>query len=129
MKRRKIKGLFKILKAGAKFMVYEFVGKIRNVDDKNFGEEDMSLYISEIHGKFKKPMDEVRILKDSKVNDILVKGQASVSSYVSYHDEELAVAIETFMSYLEEIEKKFGGEISKDEGFYNNSKTFHKLIW
>ena len=110
-------------------MIFEFVGKIKNINSEGYEEESAALHLSEIHGKFPKPLEEVKILKDSKANDVLVKAQASVSSYYGYYDKDLNVAIDTFKAYLEELEKRFGGEISRDEGFFNNSKTFHKLIW
>jgi len=110
-------------------MVYEFIGKIKNINPEGFNQEAVAVCISQIEANIKKPMDEVRVLKDSKINDVLVKAQISVSSYQSYHDEELLAAIDVFKVYVEKIAAAFKGEVSRDEGFYNNSKTFHKLLW
>lgn len=109
-------------------MLFDFVGKIKNVDDEHFEQEFIAQCLSEIHKKFDNPMNEIRVLKDDNINNVLVKAQASVSSYLSFHEEELSKTVEIFREYLEEIAKVLGGEVSKDEGFYNNNKTFRKLF-
>lgn len=95
---------------------------------ENFEKEAIGQCLSEIHIKFEKPMNEIKVLKEGDTNDALVKAQASVSSYRPFHDEELSEAVETFRGYLDEIAKTLGGEVSRDEGFYNNTKTFNKLF-
>lgn|GEM_PF-6877945 len=95
---------------------------------ENFEKEAISQCLSEIHRKFDKPMNEIRILKEGDTNDALIKARTSVSSYLPFHEAELSEAVETFREYLDEIANALGGEVSRDEGFYNNTKTFHKLF-
>ena len=110
-------------------MVFEFIGKVKGINEDKYLEESISSCLADVGAKVAKPFTEVRVLKDGQAGNVLVKGKTSVSSYASYHDVDLNDAIDTFKVYVEAIEKTLGGEISKDEGFYNNSKTFHKMIW
>lgn len=110
-------------------MIYEFVAKIKyieNILDLNLDEIDG--FVQEISKSLEKPLQiEVLVSDNKSEKDILVKSEVSVSSFPHFHSEEFDAAIDAFKFYLEEIAAKFNGEISKNEGFYNNSKTFGKL--
>ena len=110
-------------------MVYDFAGKIKDI--KNVGMLDaaqMEAALAAIHTKMNNPL-EVKVLVADNVlrNSVLVKSQISISSLPGFLDVELNLAIDTFKSYLDDIAATFEGEVSKGEGFYNNSKTFSKL--
>ena len=111
-------------------MVYDFVSKIKNVQNAEIAKADaLDALISEINTKFDAPLDVKFVLPDlDKTGEVLVKSQASISSMPSLHDKELDAAIAAFVAYLEEIAVAIEGEISRNDGFYNNSKTFKKLF-
>ena len=111
-------------------MVYDFVAKIKHVKNEEImNEEALDSLVDEINTKFESPLDLKFVLPDfDKTGEILVKSQTSVSSMPNLHDKELEMAIEAFKSYLEEIAKGVDGEVSQQDGFYNNSKTFRRLF-
>ena len=110
-------------------MVYDFVARIKNVQDKEVvNEEYLDQIVSEINVKFEAPLELKFVLPDQDHSgEFLVKSQASVSSLPGHHDKDLDIAINAFKSYLEEISKAIQGEISQQDGFYNNSKSFRRL--
>jgi hypothetical protein len=111
-------------------MIYDFLAKIRNVSDPSIlTEETLAALIMEINSKFATTLEIRFILKDAdNTGEILVKSSASVSSMLALHDKELEVTIAAFKDYLTEIAQAIGGQISENDGFYNNSKTFKKLF-
>jgi len=85
--------------------------------------------LEEINAKFGRSLEVKLILVNPDICDeVLVKSQSSVSSMLAYHDKELEAAIETYIAYLEAIAETVEGEISKSDGFYNNSKIFKRLF-
>lgn len=110
-------------------MIYEFVAKIRYIKNTvNLNLEEIDRFVQEIGESLEKPLQiEVLFSDDKAEKDILVKSEVSVSSFPSFHSDEFNAATDNFKRYLEEIAYKFDGEISKTDGFYNNSKTFGKL--
>ncbi|MDR1688252.1 MAG: hypothetical protein LBS21_06530 [Clostridiales bacterium] len=109
-------------------MVYEFAAKIKNIQHNNLCEELLKECADEIGKKFDKPM-EIKTLLAGEVpyHDILVKAQASVSTMPMFFDAELTETLNKFRQYLDGFSAALGGEISKADAFYNNSKTFNKL--
>jgi hypothetical protein len=109
-------------------MVYEFMGKILNIRKPELLEENrLQESLAAIHSKFENPFA-IRVLTESEPkNEILIKGQTSVSSYAKLHDDELMIAIETFREYLREIAEAINGVVSMTEGFYNNTKSYNRL--
>ncbi|MCL2017047.1 MAG: hypothetical protein FWG68_12455 [Defluviitaleaceae bacterium] len=109
-------------------MVYGFAAKIKSVQKPEvLQNEELNRITSELD-EIKEPSELRFVLPEDGGDDLLVKAQASVSSTTqSMHDKELEEAIENFKSYLEAFAELIGGEVSKQEGFYNNSQTFKKL--
>jgi hypothetical protein len=110
-------------------MAFDFIGKITNINLKLLlNAETLNQNLANIHNKFDKPI-EVKILRDndSSINNILVKSTISVTSFARFKDEEFNWAINTFKAYLDEIAVVLGGEVNKNEGFYNDSKTYGRL--
>lgn len=111
-------------------MVYDFVSKIKNVKNLDvLNNEALEGIVDEINAKFDAPLDLKFVLPDlDKSGEFLVKSQASISSMPGLHDKELEAAIKAFIAYIEEIAVAIQGEVSKQDGFYNNSKTFKRLF-
>jgi len=111
-------------------MLYDFVAKIKNVQNKDtLNDESLAEVVSEINDRHGDPLEVKFVLQNADSSgEVLVKSQASVSSMLSLHDKELDVAINAFILYLEEIAAAIQGEISKQDGFYNNTKTFKRLF-
>jgi len=110
-------------------MVYEFMAKIKNIKDKQILDNDyLSGHLSGIHERARKSLT-IQVLTAEAVHDrdILIKSEISVSSLMQFHEEELSEAVESFKYYVSEIAGITDGEISRNEGFYHNSKTFKKL--
>ena len=110
-------------------MIYDFIAKITNIkNDDMLYMEEIDNIILEIHKKFGKTMNINILLSDATLpKDLIVKAQASVSSLSMFHNDELINVVSKFKNCMEEIAIMVDGEVSKSEGFYNNSKTFHKL--
>jgi len=104
------------------------MAKIKNINEESTDPEVLNKNIMAIHSKFSNPI-ELRVLTadNTASRDILIKSEISVSSLVKFHDEELALAIETFKKYMEEIAAAAAGEISKADGFFHNANTFSRL--
>ena len=111
-------------------MVYDFACKIKNVQNKDaLDDEVLKDIVASVNASHGINMEFRFVLPISgSAPDVLVKAQASVSSMTSLHDKELEVAVLSFISYLEQIAEAINGEISRQEGFYNNSKTFKKIF-
>ena len=111
-------------------MLYDFLAKIKDVQNKEvLNTESLDGIVKEINENFAAPLELKFVLPDADHSgEVLVKSQASISSMPSLHDKELDAAISAFISYLEEIAKAIAGEISRQDGFYNNSKTFKRLF-
>ncbi|MCL1986393.1 MAG: hypothetical protein FWG64_00250 [Firmicutes bacterium] len=108
-------------------MVYGFAAKIRNVQKRDVLQDEELHRISGDFDEDVRPR-ELKFVLDDGEDHFLVKAQASVSSTAqSMHDKELEEAIEKFKSYLEKFAELIEGEVSKQEGFYNNNTTFKKL--
>jgi acetone carboxylase gamma subunit len=110
-------------------MIYEFAAKIKNVkNDGMLNDESVAKSLSEISKKFEKPLEvKVMFLFGNSDCALLIKSQASVSTMPMFHDKERDDAIAVFKQYLEELAIVFNGEISKTDGFYNNTKTYSRL--
>jgi hypothetical protein len=112
-------------------MVYEFVSKIKNVENVDaLNNETLGKIVSEINARYDKPLDLKFVLPDAEnTGEFLVKSQASVTSLPPpMHDTELEEAVDAFISYLKDIANAIQGEVSERDGFYNNSKTFKRLF-
>jgi hypothetical protein len=110
-------------------MIYEFAAKVAGIKKPEMlNAETINAILPELHGKAKIGM-ELKILITSGLpgGSVLVKASASVSSMPGFMDAELAAVIESFKGYLDNIAEAFEGEINRNEGFYNNTKTFSKL--
>jgi len=110
-------------------MIYEFAAKIKSIQNEAMLDMEMlNKAISETSKKFEKPL-EIRIMLPDKQagKAMLVKSQASVSSMPAFHDKERDEAIAAFKQYMDDIALAVEGEISKTDGFYNNTKIFSKL--
>lgn len=110
-------------------MIYEFVSKIRDVEDTNsITSEHLAQIVKEVSKKFDDSLDLKFVLPSSDASgEFLVKSQRSVSSMPALHDKELELAIIAFKAYLEEIAVAIEGQVSKKDGFYNNTQTFKRL--
>ena len=111
-------------------MVYDFAAKIINVKNEAvFNAESLESVINDIHKQFDKPLELKCMLSDcgEPANGFLVRSQISVSTMPGYHDNELEQAVALFKGYVEALERAVNGNISKKEGFYNNTKTFRRL--
>ena len=111
-------------------MVYDFACKIKNVANKDaLNDETLLKIVNEINDKHDVTLQFKFVLPNQdNASEFLVKSQASVSSMPHFHDKELDAALHAFISYLEEIAAAIEGEISRNEGFYNNSQTFKRLF-
>jgi len=111
-------------------MVYDFAAKIKNVQNTEvLNPESLENIVSEINEKSAKVLELKFILSSAdNTGEFLIKSQASVSSMPALHEKELEQAIQAFIAYLKEISKAIEGEISEQDGFYNNSKTFKRLF-
>lgn len=111
-------------------MVYDFVAKIKNVKNREvLNVEALNGIVTEVNANFSDPLDLKFILPDADSSgEVLIKSQTSVSSMAALHDKELEVAVNSFIAYLEEIARVIDAEISKQDGFYNNSRTFKRLF-
>jgi len=111
-------------------MVYDFVAKIKNVQDiELLTDEALAALISKINANHDTFLELRFILPEANMSgDVLVKSSSSVSSMPALHDSELETTISAFKSYLEDIAAEIDGEISKQDGFYNNTKTFKRLF-
>jgi len=112
-------------------MIYDFVAKIKRVENKEaLDEEALQGLVVEVNKNFSIPLDYVRfVLADAeKTGELLVRSKASVSSMPSLHDKELENAVEAFIAYLEAVAKAVQGEISRTDGFYNNNTSFKRLF-
>ena len=112
-------------------MIYDFAGKIKRVKNENaFDSEWLNENVKNLFEQVTTPPEKISVLalsSSGKSNEILIKAQFSISSLSQFHDGELNAAIEIFQSCLEETALIIDGEVSEDEGFYNNSKIFSKL--
>jgi hypothetical protein len=110
-------------------MIYEFAAKVVNIKKPEMlNAEAVSAALPEIHGKATLKIEiKILITSDLPGGSVLVKGTASVSSMPGFMDSELAATIESFKGYMDNIAVAFDGEINRNEGFYNNTKTFSKL--
>ena len=111
-------------------MLYEFVAKIKNVKNKGaLDSECIGEFLQNVNIQLHDPMSLNFAVRDAeKSGDILVKADVSISTMAYAHEVEVERAVESFIAYLEEIEKEVDGEISRSEGFYNNTKIFKKLF-
>ena len=111
-------------------MVYDFVAKIKGVKNKDaLNDDSLAGIVSEINANHSDPLELKFVLSNRDLpGEFLVKSQASVSSMPGMHDKELDNAINAFILYLEEIAAAIEGEISKQDGFYNNNATFKRLF-
>ena len=111
-------------------MVYDFVAKIKNVKKREaLNVEALEGIVADISVNFDNPMELKFILPDAETSgEILIKTQTSVSSMAALHERELEMAVNSFITYLEEIALAIDAEISKQDGFYNNSRTFKRLF-
>jgi hypothetical protein len=111
-------------------MVYDFLAKIKNVQNKEtLTQEALSDVINKINVSLYAPLKIKFVLPDADPSgDILIKASASISSMPAIHDTELESTINDFKSYLKEIAAAVDGEISKQDGFYNNTKIFKRLF-
>ena len=111
-------------------MVYDFVAKIKNVKNREILNADaLKGIVTDINANFSNPLDLKFILPDAdNSGEVLIKSQTSVSSMAALHDRELEAAVNSFITYLEEIALAIDAEISRQDGFYNNSRTFKKLF-
>lgn len=111
-------------------MIYDFVSKIKNVRNMEaLKDENLKVIVAEINKNFDKPLDLKFVLPaGDNTGEFLIKSQASISSMPALHDKELEAAIAAFIAYLEEIAVAIEGEISKTDGFYNNTQTFKRLF-
>ena len=110
-------------------MLYDFACKIKNVQNTDVMDDEMlSKIVSSVNSSHGTSLEFRFVLPGADgVPEFLVKAQASVSSMPALHDKELEAAILSFTSYLEEIAKETEGEVSLQDGFYNNSKIFKRL--
>jgi hypothetical protein len=110
-------------------MIYDFMAKIRNVQNKDaLNTDSLEGIVNEINPRFDNPLELKFVLPSAdSPGEFLVKSQASVSSMPALHDSELEAAIASFQAYLDEIAAAIAGEISKKDAFYNNTKTFKRL--
>jgi hypothetical protein len=110
-------------------MVYDFMGKIRNVENAAMINPDtLNDSVEHINGKFK-PLSETKLIlpQDNSKKEVIVKAKASVQSFPNINLDDLRSKVVLFKSYLEEIAAFVKGEVNKGEGFYNNDKTFNTL--
>jgi hypothetical protein len=110
-------------------MIYDFAAKIKGIQNENAtAEEALKEKISAINQKAETSL-EIKVMLPDKLpaKDVLIKTQISVSSLAGFHEEELSNAIVCFKSFIEDLAEALEGEVSKAEGFYNNSKTFSRL--
>ena len=111
-------------------MVYDFACKIKNVQNKDaLNNETLSGIVATVNASHGIALEFRFVLpSEDSPPEFLVKAQASVSSMPALHDRELETAVLSFITYLEEIASAIQGEISRQEGFYNNSKTFKRIF-
>ena len=119
-----------VRKRGNLAMVYDFACKIKNINNKDaLDSEALSNIVDSVNASHGIALEFRFVLPNNEpVPEFLVKAQASVSSMAALHDRELETAVVSFISYLEEIANAIEGEISTNDGFYCNSKTFKKLF-
>ena len=109
-------------------MVYDFVAKIKGIQNKEYLNQE---YLSSIANGIKaKTAFELKFILPNAdcLGEVLVKSQTSVASLPGIHDKELDTAVASFISYLEELASAVEGEVSRQDGFYNNTKTFKRLF-
>ena len=105
------------------------MGKVIKIaQPADLNDETIAGHLSQIHLRFNKPLDINILLNTENKESVLVKSSIAVSSYGAHHNNELAEAIVTFTSYLDNIAESLNGEVSRTEGFYNNSKLFKRLF-
>jgi hypothetical protein len=110
-------------------MVYDFVAKIRGIKDDTMLSMDLvDENLSEISEKIGKHLKVEITPPDSfPALEVFVKSEASVSSMPGYHETELEEAKNIYKALLNELAQILDGEISENDAFFNNSKTFGKL--
>ena len=112
-------------------MIYDFVAKIKMVQNKEALDETALLgLVDNVNGDFDTKLEHVRfVLADAeKTGELLVRSKISISSMPNLHDKELESGVGAFLAYLEAVAKSVDGEISRQDGFYNNNTTFKKLF-
>jgi hypothetical protein len=109
-------------------MVYEFAVKIKNIRNNDmYDEENLNAGMADLIIRFGHSMDIKTMRDDHFGKDILIRAQASVSSYSTLHDTELEVTIDQFKIFIKEVEFLLKGEASTADAFYHNNKIFAKL--
>jgi len=111
-------------------MVYDFCTKIKNVKKAELLDlETLKESVAAIDEKFSTKMELRFILPvDSGENEMLIKSQVSVSTMSNLHDKELETFVSAFKEYVWAYADYLGGEVSRQDGFYNNSKIFKRLF-
>lgn len=110
-------------------MVYDFACKIKNVKGQGgLDDETLSGIVYQVNANYDVSLEFKFVLPSTdQPREFLVKAAASVSSMPGLHNRELETAVEAFKSYLEEIALAIDGEVSKSDGFYNNTQSFMRL--
>ncbi|MCL1999341.1 MAG: hypothetical protein FWG65_11300 [Turicibacter sp.] len=108
-------------------MVYDFVSKIKNAQDA-VTNDDLSAIAAELTKDVNTPLELKFVMSGEKTPEFLVKSQVSISSMTHLHDKELEDTIEAFIKYLEGIAEAIKGEVSRQDGFYNSTRTFKRLF-
>ena len=107
-------------------MIYDFAGKIVHIKNSELLNEEIILSKTTSE---QKGLESCKVLLSGNMeNNVLLKAKASVNSLSRpAHNRELDEAIENFKVFLEAAAFLLQGEVSKAEGFYNNTSEFHKL--
>lgn len=110
-------------------MLYDFACKIKNVQDKdNINDEALRSIIDGINASYDVHLDFKFVLPSGNApKEFLIKAQASISSMPNFHNKELEIAVEAFKTYLKEVADVVHGEVSENDGFYNNTQNFWRL--
>ena len=110
-------------------MIYDFAAKIKDIkNNKMFSMRLLEQNILEIGERMGRRLEIQVLLPDEHpIKDILVKTEVSISSMPKFHEAELEETIDTFKEYLDKLANILGGEVSKNEAFYNNSKTYGRI--
>jgi len=107
-------------------MIYDFAGKIVQIKRSELLNEEIILSKTT---REQEGLQSCKVLLSGNMEyNVLLKAQASVNSLSRpAHGRELSDAVDKFKEFLEAAAFLLEGEVSKAEGFYNNSTEFHKL--
>ena len=110
-------------------MIYDFAAKIKGIkSDLVLSKELFDEKIIQIGKSMKRPLKiHVVMPDDLPIKELFIKTEVSISTMPVYQERELEEAIITFKEYLEKIAVIINGEVSENEAFFINSKTFGRL--